>query len=290
MSTYTLEQLRSEGPKFAMAMLLHAIEGGEPFITYGAIRKELEYQLGIQRIFPTQIGHVAGTLMDLILEIDPRAPLINVLITRDTGIPGRGVAGYLARRYKKKQLAAWDKLSNKKKLETVEVERKKVFRYKKWKELNRIIFGSYGDIDLLEQAGNEHDYFAGSPRFGGLPESEEHKRLKKWVADNPKKIGISREYGKGTNEVTLLSGDEVDVMFSFGTSFCMVEVKSKISNDADFLRGLYQCVKYREVKRAEHFPFMADVEAVLVTERVLSNQLQERARTLGVAYKVVKVN
>ena len=289
MSTYTVEQLGKQGPKFAMALLLRAIDGGEPFVTYGEIREELHYQLGIPRIFPTQIGHVAGSLMDRILEIDPKAPLINALITRPNGIPGKGVGSYLASRYRSPRLKGWDNVSKRRKLEIVEVERKKVLRYTKWHEISRELFGSKQRVRLREQIGNEHDYLPPSKR-GGPPESKEHKILKEWVAENPAEIGISDSYGKGRTEALLLSGDEVDVMFSNDTSFRAVEVKSIRSNDADFQRGLYQCVKYREVKRAEYLPFVANVEAILVTERQLSSELQERARTLGVICKQVRVN
>ena len=284
-----MEQLGRLGPKFAMALLLRALKSGEPFVTYGAIREELEHQLAIPKIFPTRIGHVAGTLMDQILAIDPKAPLINVLITRANGIPGTGVGSYLAHRYKNKNLLNWNKLSNRKKLSIVELERKKILRYTKWNEINRRLFGSKVERTLRDQTGNEHDY-AASPRFGCLPESKEHKRLKEWVANNPKQIGLSETYGKGKCEQLLLSGDEVDVMFSNDTSFRAVEVKSIRSNDADFRRGIYQCVKYREVRLAEQLPFIADVEAILVTERPLSPELQERARTLGITFKQVKVN
>ena len=82
MSTYTVEDLSMEGPQYAMAMLLECIKKGEPFVTYGEIRDELEFQMEIDKIFTVQIGHVAGTLMNEILEIDPKAPLINVLITK----------------------------------------------------------------------------------------------------------------------------------------------------------------------------------------------------------------
>lgn len=99
MSTYTIEDLGTEGPPIAMAMLLACLRRGEPFVTYGQIRAALEDRLGVNTIFPTQIGHVAGTLMNMILARDPDAPLINVLITRANGIPGKGVGGYLATRY-----------------------------------------------------------------------------------------------------------------------------------------------------------------------------------------------
>lgn len=114
MSSYTFEELGEKGPPVAMAMLLDCLKGGEPFVTYGAIREELEYQLNIKTIFSTHIGHVAGTLMNKILKVDERAPLINALITRPNGKPGVGVGNYFANRYKNNAYRKWDKISEKK--------------------------------------------------------------------------------------------------------------------------------------------------------------------------------
>ena len=88
----------------------------------------------------------------------------------------------------------------------------------------------------------------------------------------------------------MLSGDEIDVLFSDGNSFRTVEVKSKRSNDADLKRGIYQCVKYREIKIAEHAPYDVDVQSILVTERELTPELKERAKLLNVKFKCVSVN
>jgi hypothetical protein len=79
-------------------------------------------------------------------------------------------------------------------------------------------------------------------------------------------------------------------MFSDGDSFRMVEVKSCKSNDEDLRRGIYQCVKYREVKKSEHLPYEIDVQSILVTERELNSGLKERARILGIKHKCVFVN
>ena len=72
-----------------------------------------------------------------------------------------------------------------------------------------------------------------------------------------------------------MSGDKVDVMFIAHDKFRAVEVKSLKSNDDDLKRGIYQCVKYREVKSAEIAPYEADVEAILVVEPELPLGLRE---------------
>lgn len=289
MSTYTVEQLCEEGTQYAMAMLLRCIESGEPFITYGAVKSELEYQLEIETIFPTQIGSVAGTLMDQILELYPKAPLINVLITRPNGIPGVGVGGYLASRYNSSRLSDWDNVKLAKKKEIVNSERRKIFNYDKWHEINETLFGSFAKDNIQKPAGCEDD-FESSNGFGGEAESEEHLKLKEWVASHPDKVGIRKSFGKGQVESRLLSGDEIDVLFGDGNSFKVIEVKSCRSNDEDFKRGIYQCVKYRAVKIAEHLPYEVDVQPILVTERELPPELKERARILGVKCKTVAVN
>lgn len=288
MSAYTVEQLKEDGPPFAMAMLLNCIVRGESFVTYDGLRRELEHHLNIERIFSTHPGEVAGSLMNQILEIYPRAPLINVLITRGSGIPGRGVGGYLARRYRNPHLADWDNVSKEMKLQVVDRERKKVFKYKNWMALNHKLFGEDALGKLRKPSSGESDHKKGGR--GGPAESREHKKLKSWVAADPSRIGLSQRYGPGVTEYPLMSGDKVDVMFIANDKFRAVEVKSLKSNDDDLKRGIYQCVKYREVKSAEIAPYKADVEAILVVERKLPLGLRERAAMLGVKCKCVSVN
>ena len=291
MSHYRVKQLGDVGSQFAMAMLLNSLQFGEPFITYGAIKKELEHQLQIENIFSTHIGHVAGSLMNRILEIDPEAPLINVLITRPNGLPGKGAGSYFADRYKVESYRKWDEVPPKKKRHLVNLEREKILLYNNWEKLNAKLFGPTAKDKIRKEIGSEQDGFSKSGKnYGGPAESDEHKKLKAWVACNPDKIGLMKEFGIGETESSLLSGDTIDVLFSNGINFATVEVKSCRSNDDDFRRGIYQCVKYRKIKEAEHFPYRIKVKTVLVTERELNPELKERARLLKVEFKQVKVN
>jgi len=291
MANYTVDQLCEEGPQFAMAMLLRCLNAGESFVTYGAIRDELEYQLGIDTIFPTQIGYVAGSLMNQILDVEPRAPLINALITRPDGIPGKGVGGYFADRYKVEKYREWDKVSKQEKRKVVDRERRKVFRYENWQQVNKKLFGDGPLSKLRKPQGSEVDGFSTNRmNYGGPAESEEHQKLKEWVATHPQKLGLRKSFGKGVSESSLLSGDTIDVLFSDGNEYVTVEVKSCHSNDEDFRRGIYQCVKYRKVKEAEHLPNKVSVRALLVTERELNAELKGRARLLEVGLKCVPIN
>lgn len=291
MSSYTVAQLAEEGPQYAMAMLLECLKEGEPFVTYGAICAELEYQLSIENIFTVQIGSVAGSLMDQILEVDPNAPLLNALITHPDGMPGKGVGGYFAWKYGKDEYKDWDELPRDVRIELVAKEREKVFRYKKWREINKKLFGAQASKNIRSKKYTEKDGVnpIGGGR-GGEAESKEHKALKKWVAENPQDIGLRKSFGMGAIESRMMSGDVVDVLFADGEEFVPVEVKSIRSGEDDLRRGIYQCVKYRAVKLAEHHPVPVKVRVILVTEEELPNDLKTRAKQLGIVCKSVSVN
>lgn len=193
MSTYTLKELGEEGAPYAMAMLLRSLKEGESFVTYGAIRDELQYQLNIETIFPTHIGYVAGTLMDKILDIYPDAPLINALITRPNGFPGRGIRNYFSARYSEERFRNWDKIPIQRKRKVVARERKIVrdYGYDSWNKINRRVFGVIAKGQLRQPHGEEADGKSPDGKsHGGPAESPEHKRLKTWVSRNPKRIGL----------------------------------------------------------------------------------------------------
>jgi hypothetical protein len=102
-------------------------------------------------------------------------------------------------------------------------------------------------------------------------------------------LGIDTEPDHAEKEAKLLSADEVDVLFRCRGTFYAVEVKSRRSNDADFLRGIYQCAKYRAVKEAEQAPFGVPVVPVLVTETKMPKHLVDRAVQLGISCRTVKL-
>ena len=287
--SHTIKQIIATGAPIALRMLIEAIHKGEPFVTYGDIAAEIHAKLGGKEIFPTQIGKVAGSMMDRILALDPKAPLINAMITRPDGLPGVGISGYLAKRYRQPWLKKWETVSKLQKLKIVERERKKVRLYTGWEKLEKKLFGSPASIKRLNQTSKEKDGNSPDGR-GGEPESVEHKKLKEWVRKNPQKIGLPKSFGKGHAEFKLESADIVDVMFTDGAQFAVVEVKSCRSGDGDLKRGIYQCVKYRAVKKAQEQPVKTSVRAILVTERDLPPKLKERACLLRVKTKKVSIN
>ncbi|NOX40013.1 MAG: hypothetical protein GXP05_05735 [Alphaproteobacteria bacterium] len=170
-------------------------------------------------------------------------------------------------------------------MKIVEKIRQEVRGYSKWNEIYQELFGESAIENYPEEEIKE-----GAGRGYGGGESDAHKALKNWVAENPKKIGVPEGFDKVIIEAPLLSGDVVDVMFSDGNSFYPVEVKSFISTDDDLRRGLYQCVKYRAVQKAQELPVKASVTPVLVTERKLRGELEALRKRLGIKHVKVTVN
>ncbi len=105
------------------------------------------------------------------------------------------------------------------------------------------------------------------------------------MKDNPEEVEKRLAGARAETEVELLSGDRVDVVIYGERATVAVEVKSGDSNRADLERGVYQCVKYEAVLRAQEDRLL--VRAWLVTEPELPGDLRALAKRLGVKHKIV---
>lgn len=292
---YTVEDLCNRGPEPTMQLLLTRIPK-RATATYGEIARMLQRELafGKSKIFPVHIGSVAGQLMDLILEKYGNAPLINLLIVAEGGLPSEGCYGYVERRRRlaKDSVAKMPRAERKALIEGLSRE---VFDYDKWHSVFRGVFHhapAVPDHSRLEQFSEKDGRPEGWGGRGG-GESQQHKRLKQHVLDNPHCIGIdSRAVQSKFPEQKLLSGDSVDVFFSTDPIAYLVEVKSILSSEDDLKRGIYQCLKYRVVLAAHlEKPFDTnEVISVLVTEVDLPPDLAKLAKRLGVKTFTIPVN
>ena len=151
-------------------------------------------------------------------------------------------------------------------------------------------------VDKRSPSDNAPPRGGGSGRGGGGDgEGPNHKALRLWVQNHPKRV-VKRLRGVETaTEVELLSGDRVDVVYRTAREIITIEVKSRDSGWADLQRGVYQCVKYRAVMEAqeaqEHQAVQerqgSVVRSLLVTESPLPADLNRLAKQLGVSIKVV---
>ncbi|MCG2647837.1 hypothetical protein JJE65_00190 [Alloprevotella tannerae] len=204
--------------------------------TYGDLSRLLGYQDG------RCIGHQLGSVQLVFQQLQEEAglekiPTLNALVSNArTGIPSEGFS-YVHPKY--------DEMDFTEKQIIVENANNEAFNYEKWDYVLALL----GLKPYLSQA-DEDIIRSGAFGFGG--EGKEHKLMKEFIAAHPEAIGkqISEE---GILEHILLSGDRVDVFFPKANVAVEVKPKPKpkLASDADILRGLFQCVKYKAILDAE---------------------------------------
>lgn len=224
----------------ALPLLVRQAEAGVP-----VFYSDLAEELGMPN--PRNLNFVLGSIgqsLELLSKVwEVRIPPIQCLVVnKSTGLPGEGVGWFLV---KKEDFAT---LPLRQKRAIIEAELQHVFSYPQWQEVLQAL--------ELEPAISDFTPFVNkaSRGFGG-GESDEHKALKEYVAQNPKVIGLGASTPLGTTEHLLPSGDCLDVSFGGKKIWVAAEVKPSASAEGDIVRGLFQCVKYRAV-----------MEAVLLTE------------------------
>jgi hypothetical protein len=273
-----------------MRMLLEATSKGET-VTYGDVQRRIEQTVGgrFSSLGSEQIGHVAGSLMDRILEVYPKnpPPPINALVINKTKkLPGIGVDGYVERYFPKTR---YSRLNDRKKRETIAAINEIIWDYPGWPEVARKAFNvRSGGTPPADKQG-EHDGKLRRRGYGGPAESPEHKRLKLYVLSHPQQFGASPGC-KAVPEKLLRSHDEVDVFCVVPSEQLAIEVKSVRSIDQDLERGVFQCVKYRAVLQAEAKWLDTDpkIRVRLVSERPLSRDCIKHAKQLGIEVQVIK--
>jgi hypothetical protein len=256
-------------------LIATALDGSE--ITYGEVKHKLETEAGFSTIFATRIGFVAGSLMEKIRQRAPDAPLINVLVVNQTDrLPSKGAGGFMAARFGEERLAKADAKRKYPELWDSSFRRAaaEVYAYgaKGWSALYKKVFGAGLSAEQIDDAredrkrGQEEDGIPTGRKYGPGGEGEFHRALRLWIKDNPKKVHASFAGAVSETEVDLDSGDRVDVVYKCSDRIVLLEVKSRISNEIDLKRGVYQCIKYRAVRAAMDVRDNPLIETYLVTE------------------------
>lgn len=200
-------------------------------------------------------------------------PLLNALvINQNSKRPSDGLGDVIDGYYE------WDedrKIQEAKKLNA------KAYAYKDWPWVLKA-------LGLLPYNVSVEDSIRKGKYKQGGSEGPYHKALKEYILKHPKEFDVY-EIKEKEDEHTLLSGDRLDVYFKLKDGkHIAIEVKSRISDDADILRGIYQCVKYKAVLSAECLTHgeNANVDAFLVIENEMSEENRKTANMLSVKYIV----
>ena len=234
--------------------------------TYGDLNVLLGYKNRRFSGIGYQLGLVNDVFSALSKEIGIKIPTLNMLVNNSkTGLPSEGFS-YVFPHY--------DEYNRDKKIELVSLLNTKAITFRNWDWILSL-------LGLKHMFSSEEEAIIRSGKFGSESESIEHKRLKEYIATHPEIIGLDK--GEvGYMEYTLLSGDRLDVFFK--ESNVAVEIKSKISCDADILRGIFQCVKYKSILDAESqiHGKKTDARAILLLGGSLSINNRQIKEDLGI--------
>jgi len=279
----------------ALPLLIWCAKNGQT-ITYGRLDQEIvDRGLG-HHVMAVQYGYPAGAIGSALIETeeewgDAIPPLNAIVVNARDGLPGKGVNYYLERYYEPDKPV--DKMSLDEKRAIIEEIHEDIFAYEYWDD----ILNEYEIQPIREGIADDDlqaDEIAPPGRGGWSPEGESnnHRKLKEFVARNPSVVGLPKSNKKGKTEYLFASGDKADIVFETENGFLGIEIKSIISNDSDLNRGLFQAIKYQALLRAEQKAVLSPptARAALVTERELPASLQNLADILGIAVYVLSVN
>lgn len=238
--------------------------------------EDLNRELGYGKF--TGIGHVLGCIDVVLNKLSDKPefkehpiPTLNALCTnKSTNLPSYGFEFVLS------DYASYEPEAQRLIVDGYNV---KAIKYEEWgKVLTALCLTPsivYSEKDEEKIRKGEYSHYS---------ESEAHKKLKTFIAENPSTINLNN-VETAQNEFILLSGDRLDVYFELkDRTRIAVEVKSRISSDDDILRGIYQCVKYKSVLDAENHVHgnLYDSNAILVIEGELSESNNQVKKLLGV--------
>ncbi|MCP1550220.1 MULTISPECIES: hypothetical protein [Methylorubrum] len=261
------DQLFQRRARVALPLLVRQAELQRPIVY-----RDLAEELGMPnpRNLNYVLGSIGNTLEGLAKSWRVKIPPLQALvINRQTGLPGEGIAWFL-------RADKFDELPTNKKRAVIDGAHAAIYAFPRWKEILDLLSLEYPTPDATV------DIYAAA-RFGG-GEGERHRIFKERVASRPDLFGLPKGTPAGQIERPLPSGDRLDVSFEREGLWIAAEVKTAQAPEADLVRGLFQCVKYRAILEAVERVSggVRDVRAVLVLEGQLPSRLIPLRNMLGV--------
>lgn len=239
--------------------------------TYSDLIRELGYTKAFSAIGKL-LGYIDDVLKELGVKIQEDIPTLNALVkSKATNLPSHGFS-YIHPSYD-------DMTDNAKRIFVMGLNQAAI-DYDSWDWILSLLGLTPSVIDTK----NSEMFIRSGKFYGKGGEGENHKKMKEYVYNHPELLGLKTVKEKQM-EYILLSGDRLDVFCRLKDDTCVaIEVKSSTSSDADIMRGLYQCVKYKSIMEAENkvHGIKNNVRTILVMEGSLSWENQLVRDTLGV--------
>ena len=169
------DKLYQERARAALPLLVRQAHAGSP-IRYG----ELAAELGMPNA--RNLNYVLGSIGQAIkaLSKDWRQevpPIQCIVINKNTGLPGEGVGWFITDK------EDFRKLPKAQQRRLVEAELHKVFTFPRWLEVLKALGLEPVEVDYRDVVSRASTFRAG-------PESEQHRRLKEYVARCPHLLGL----------------------------------------------------------------------------------------------------
>lgn len=222
----------------ALPILVRQATAGQTML-YGELARELN--MPNPRNLNYVLGAIGNTMLELGQEWGIKVPPIQALVVNvDTGLPGEGISWFAP------DAAAFASASRRQRRIIIEAMLSEVFTFMRWLD----VLGRYG-LAPIEPPSSVLPPVETIVGGGGAGESECHWLLKQAIAARPGLVGLPRSFAPGAVEVSLYSGDRIDVQFRTSTRRCAVEVKPVGADLGEVVRGMFQCVKYLAVMEAE---------------------------------------
>lgn len=269
------KKLYQKRARRALPLLVRQARSQEK-ITYSDLAAELKMPN------PRNLNHVLGLIGQALLDMGKEwqcsvPPIHCIVIGKNTGRPGDGF--YWFTEYRE----AFEKADEEQRERLTRRMTQEVFSYRRWeKVLARAGLQAVPGValqlpttPLVDRKGH---------KYGTGGESAAHKRLKEYVANHPKVVGLKARLAPGETEYEFPSADVIDVLFTDGEKWIGVEVKSAKSDHQDLTRGLFQCVKYRALIEACQKTEQQELDArvVLLLEGSFPQDLLALQHVLGI--------
>ena len=216
------------------------------------------------------VGSFLGRVNDIMKSLDKKIPTLNTLvISKEDGLPSHGL-DYVYKDY--------NNLTDDEKKVFVRHANQKAHEYD-W----NTVLSQLGLEPALILTSEEVEDKRKKMNFPGGGESKYHLKLKEYRHNHPETIEIYNVINSETAHI-LFSGDKVDVYFETEDQILAVEVKSRISDENDIIRGIFQTIKYKAVLEAERLfgNSPKDVYSILVTENEISKTARQISDDLNI--------
>lgn len=289
--------------RYVLPWLVWAAKHGRT-VEYGELNEKVrQLEIWHKPLRDDFFGRPAGTTGDALIEIGNELgiiipPLNALVINKATRVPSHGCDWYIAKFLKRN--IDFNELSHEDKLVIVEQVHQRIFEFDKWDDVLayfKDVLDEYPELtpfrakslftskspDPLPAPNSKRPSKKSILSFGSGGESDNHRRMKEYVAKHPELVDLPRD-AKAITEYSFFSGDRVDIMFTLGNTMIAVEIKSDLSPGEDIYRGLHQCIKYKSLLQAEQL-LRSDIpngRAFLVIAGKVPDYVAEDARRLNI--------